>query len=69
MDVCSHFVTQCLVDHLVLLDHVFTGKYIAYYDCREVRTITLHLNFTVRDTGFDQSCNIFNLHGIPRYQR
>jgi hypothetical protein len=34
-----------------------------------VRTITLHLNLTARHTGFDQSCNIFSLHGIPRYQR
>ena len=66
MDVRSHFVTQRLVDYLVLLDHVFTGKYIAYDDCREMRTITLHLDLTARDTGLDQPCNIFNLHGIPR---
>ena len=69
MDVSSHLVSQGLVDQLVLLDHILSGKYIAYDDCREVRSITLHLNLTVRDTGFDQSCNIFDLHGIPRYQR
>ena len=53
MDVSSHFVTQCLVDHLVLLDHVFSGKYIANDDCREVRSITIHFHLTVRYAGFD----------------
>ena len=46
MDVSSHLVSQGLVDQLVLLDHILSGKYIAYDDCREVRSITLHLNLT-----------------------
>ena len=57
-----HPATKGLVHQLVLLDHIFSSKNIAHDDCGEMRSVTIHFDFTVRDAGFYQTCNIFDLH-------
>ena len=66
MDVLAHLLTQCPVNHLVLLHHGLTLEFIADNQSLEVRPIiTTDGNGGARDTSRNQCFDFVILHSRP----